>query len=366
MGKNQEDAAAEMNALLSIIVPVYNAATFLPRCLESLIGQTYRDLEIICVDDGSTDASGAILDEYAARDARIKVIHQENAGVSAARNQGLDLAEGSFIFFVDADDWLEPDACEKCMEFMSSGVDLLTFGCFIEGSPSEDYRMRLESHLAMESRTVSKLTPALQLAIGGEIWNKVYRRSLVEEYKLRFPVGLAYGEDKVFQYCYASVARTCASLSQRLYHYRVHSDSAMARLAARQDQGDMARQVFERVRRFYAKHGIAEKIMRPVLALLFFEYYVYGSQVIPSDRHVAFCKAVYREARDMKLMPYCRFPELQAMRREHMGAVERLFHSFVANRECYGLGRYTVWSVTYEPMQRVHHFLGHRIMTSRY
>ena len=98
--------------VISIIVPVYNVAPFLSRCLDSLVGQTYENLEIICVDDGSTDGSAAILDACAAKDSRIKVIHQENAGVSVARNRGLDAATGEFVTFVDADDWLEPDADE--------------------------------------------------------------------------------------------------------------------------------------------------------------------------------------------------------------------------------------------------------------
>lgn len=104
-------------------MPVYNVARFLPRCLGSLIGQTYKELEIICVNDGSCDGSAAILDQYAAKDARIKVIHQENSGVSAARNRGIEAATGELITFVDADDWLEPDAYEKtALRQKSSGM----------------------------------------------------------------------------------------------------------------------------------------------------------------------------------------------------------------------------------------------------
>lgn len=95
--------------LISIIIPVYNVEHYLDKCLESVCGQTYTNLEIILVDDGSTDKSGEICDAYAAKDARIKVIHQENVGQSAARNVALEVAQGDFLGFVDSDDWIEPD-----------------------------------------------------------------------------------------------------------------------------------------------------------------------------------------------------------------------------------------------------------------
>ncbi len=102
--------------ILSVIVPVYNVEKFLTKCLDSLISQTYKDLEIILIDDGSTDNSGKICDEYAKRDNRVKVIHQKNKGVSVARNVGLDLATGSYITFVDSDDWCEKDYFKQIFE----------------------------------------------------------------------------------------------------------------------------------------------------------------------------------------------------------------------------------------------------------
>lgn len=111
--------------LISVIIPVYNVEKYLHRCLDSVIAQTYQNLEIICVDDGSVDESGKICDQYAVRDARIKVIHQENQGVSAARNRGLDAAEGEYIAFVDSDDYILEDMYKKMLDMLLNyNVDL--------------------------------------------------------------------------------------------------------------------------------------------------------------------------------------------------------------------------------------------------
>ena len=102
--------------MISVIVPVYNVEPYLRKCLDSIIGQTYKDLEIIIIDDGSTDCSGKICDEYEERDGRLKVFHTENKGLSAARNLGLDNATGDWIGFVDSDDWIEPDMYEVLLK----------------------------------------------------------------------------------------------------------------------------------------------------------------------------------------------------------------------------------------------------------
>ena len=104
-----------LNALVSIIIPVYNAEKYLQQCLDSVVNQTYRNLEIICVNDGSLDASPEILGQYAAMDSRIKVISQENMGISGARNTGIYAVSGAFIMFVDADDWLDLNTCETAL-----------------------------------------------------------------------------------------------------------------------------------------------------------------------------------------------------------------------------------------------------------
>lgn len=114
----------EQEPKISIIVPVYNFAPYLRQCLDSLVGQTYRDIEIICADDGSTDESGEILDQYAAEDLRIRALHIENSGVPAARNLALDHAAGEYVIFVDGDDWIETNTCETVLA-QAAGYDLV-------------------------------------------------------------------------------------------------------------------------------------------------------------------------------------------------------------------------------------------------
>lgn len=124
--------------LISIIVPCYNVEQYLPQCIESVINQTYQNWELILVDDGSPDNSGKICDEYAAKDNRIKVIHKENGGLAAARNTGQDAATGYAMMFVDSDDWLELDCCEKAMQAMlDNDVELIMFDQYVNYPKSQ-------------------------------------------------------------------------------------------------------------------------------------------------------------------------------------------------------------------------------------
>ena len=115
--------------LISVIVPIYNTEKYLKKCLDSIINQTYKNLQIILIDDGSGDNSGEICDEYATKDSRIQVIHKQNAGVTAARNDGLDMATGDYIGFVDSDDWIEPNMYEEMMaNLIKTGADFVHTG----------------------------------------------------------------------------------------------------------------------------------------------------------------------------------------------------------------------------------------------
>lgn len=179
---------------ISVIVPVYNCAPYVERCVRSIMSQTHDDLEIICVDDGSTDDSGLILDQLACEDARIQVIHQDNAGVSAARNAGIDAASGEFITFVDSDDAIEPDMYDTLIPFFKDeNVDIVHCGykrIHPDGSVKDvngtGKMVRQNRFEAVECLLAGRL-------FVGSLWNKVYRSCLFED--VRLDTSLAINED---------------------------------------------------------------------------------------------------------------------------------------------------------------------------
>lgn len=213
--------------LISIIVPVYNCAEYLPACLDSLLGQTHRDLEVVCVDDGSTDASPALLADYAARDGRVRVITQENAGVSAARNVGIAAARGEVLMFVDADDLLEPFACARVAEvFERERPEVLTFG--LRGEPAELVPASLRHELCPRDAVYDGFAPALLF----EEYARPYacRTALARDFALRerigFEPGLALAEDQVFYFVVYPLSRKTVLMADALYVYHMREESA--------------------------------------------------------------------------------------------------------------------------------------------
>ena len=210
--------------LISVIVPVYRVEKYLDRCLQSIAGQTYRNLEIILVDDGSPDASGTICDAWAAKDSRIRVIHKENAGAGAARNTGLDAATGEIISMIDSDDYLEVHMYEHLLGLMTEDVDIAE--CDIVLTEEENYP--LDDGSTAETR-VWLLEDAMKMHLRDELFcqtppNKLYRSAVVGD--IRFPVGNLI-DDEFFTYKVIGNARKLARSSAKMYAYRQQPGSAM-------------------------------------------------------------------------------------------------------------------------------------------
>ena len=211
---------------ISVIVPVYNVEQYLRQCLDSIINQTYRNLEIILVDDGSTDSSGIICDEYAQIDDRIKVIHKENGGLSSARNAGLDVCTsgGDFIAFVDSDDWLEPDMYEilhnKIIEYKS---DIVNCGYYREYKKHREKVAIGEDSVYMGSDVVEKSYSSPYVCYA--VWFKLYRKALFDA--VRFPVGKNYEDMAIFFYTFEKAEKVLI-ISECLYHYRQRKSGIMA------------------------------------------------------------------------------------------------------------------------------------------
>lgn len=221
----------EKYPLISVIVPVYNVEQWLPRCLDSICNQTYQNLEIICVDDASPDACGALLDEYAQRDSRIKVLHQENKGLSGARNAGLLLATGEWVTGVDSDDYLLPDIYERAVECLNDTIDLLLFGTEKvdeEDRPLSDVHQRYFS-LPEEGRY--PVTASLSRSVSACFWNKIWRRSVICDAGIAFPQGLVH-EDEAFLRLFLPYAGFYYALPHIGYRYIVRDNSIMAQCCA--------------------------------------------------------------------------------------------------------------------------------------
>lgn len=199
---------------VTVIVPIYNVEPYLPRCLDSLCRQTLQEIEIILVDDGSTDASGRIAEDYARRDDRFRVVHQENRGLSAARNRGIELAQAPYLMFVDSDDWVEPDYCRIPYGCATEhDVDMVMFRCWREGFPKGGKQTDPLPEGACSREEAMRL---MYHGAGVAVWNKLYRKTLFET--VRFPEGYVYEDHGTTHRLVQASDRVWVSNSL-LYHY---------------------------------------------------------------------------------------------------------------------------------------------------
>ena len=190
--------------MISVIVPVYNVELYLRKCLDSIVNQTYRDIEILVIDDGSIDGCGRICDEYAEKDGRIRVFHTENRGLSCARNLGLDNAHGEWIGFVDSDDWIEMDMYENAINGIGD-ADILCF------QKTEGTYSGLEALYMFINNEISAF-----------IWKKLYRKELFEN--ISFPDG-RISEDRATIYLLLHKAKTVRCKNIHGYHYAIRQGS---------------------------------------------------------------------------------------------------------------------------------------------
>lgn len=350
-----------MNALLSIIVPVYNTEAWLPRCLESLVGQTYRQLEIICVNDGSTDCSAAILDAYAAKDDRIKVIHQENAGVSAARNRGLDVATGEYVTFVDADDWVELDAYEKVVSCFDAEVDIVCFGSFVDGKIDEIEKLGWERFLKLPDRGLMEVHELMDDYINACIWNKVWRRSVIEKKQVRFGENMEYSEDECFFYCTLSETRKLKCIPDLIYHYFQHSGSTMNNESKRETRAESSLQGVYHVLNFYTKNGVLGR-MKIILLQYFSCCYANIVRNTDSNALISFQKRLLPVMQKGGLTTFKSNYAVREVLESNYNFIIRLFCRYRANRLCFGIAGFNIASITYEDKKTIFRLLGCKIM----
>lgn len=222
---------------VSIIIPVYNAQKYLTRCIQSVLKQTYQKFELILVNDGSNDDSLTICNEYKEKDNRIKVLDNPNEGAGMARNAGLDLATGSYVLFIDADDWIAPEMLECLLQLLiSSQSDISICNNFIDqadGSASFSSPMPIET----DPFITNDIPKCVGMLEGQQkfpyLWNRLYKRQIITQNQIRFEKQFITGEDLDFNLKYFTHVQKCAITNKAYYHYiKAGVDSLCARYKA--------------------------------------------------------------------------------------------------------------------------------------
>ena len=218
------------NPLVSIIVPIYKVEPYLRRCLDSIVNQTYTNLEIILVDDGSPDGCPQICDEYAAKDKRIVVIHKENGGLSDARNAGLDICKGEYISFVDSDDWVANVYIEILSKSITESKADIAICNFIKTSQNYDLNIfnyqESQATILQPNQAIAKLWQSGEDAIFVTAWGKLFKTELYKA--IRFPKGKIH-EDEYTSYKVLHAAKTISFIDIPLYNYFQRQDSIMGK-----------------------------------------------------------------------------------------------------------------------------------------
>ena len=211
--------------IVSIIVPVYDVAGYLDVCVRSVLAQTHEAVEVILVDDGSSDVSGDVCDGYAARDHRVHVVHRPNGGLSAARNSGLELARGDFVMFLDGDDWCEPSTIERMLAAaVLHDADVVIAGVWVDHE-ADDGSLRASEVRLPPAAVIDADQPFLPevgpdiVGLLGYAWNKLYRRSLLVTHRLEFEAGLSLVEDIVFNRAALLASQRTALVREAFVHY---------------------------------------------------------------------------------------------------------------------------------------------------
>jgi len=214
-----------VNPTISVIIPIYKVESYLSRCIDSIVNQTYTNLEIILVDDGSPDCCPSICDKYAANDDRIKVIHKENGGLSDARNAGLEIATGNYIAFVDSDDWIEPAYIERLLySLQESDSDI----AICEFEKTAYYKLmkptKCDTQVYSSKQALIRLFQCKDISFA-TTWCKLYKVTLFKD--IRFPIG-KFHEDEFTTYLLYDKANTICYTPEKLYYYFQRNDSIMA------------------------------------------------------------------------------------------------------------------------------------------
>lgn len=258
---------------VSIVIPVYNVEKYIPKCLDSILAQTYPEFEVICVDDASPDGSADIVRSYAERDARIRLVSQENTGPSGARIHGLEFATGKYTLFIDSDDWMDPDTLETAVTAAEmQKVDAVLWGYVRSYADKEIEKRIFDGNLTLDKEGTTHRIHRRMVGLVGEelanpenadaivpVWGKLYRTDIIRDNHLSFVDTKIIGsaEDALFNLDYFGYADSCIFIDRPLHHYRKDNDSSFTRKyrAALPSQWN---ELFGHMRRYIEKNNCPE------------------------------------------------------------------------------------------------------------
>lgn len=283
--------------LISVIVPVYKVEAYLPACVDSILAQTFCDFELILVDDGSPDACGEMCDQYARQDARIRVIHQENGGLSAARNAGLDIAQGNYITFVDSDDMVAPDFLEvlyASLERSNAAVACCCFQSFEDDVPPRRHNAEIHSKTMTGHAAVLSVYNATG-DVSVTAWGKLFQKELLRD--RRFPIGKIH-EDQALIPVVLCNAATVVTVDAELYYYRDRPGSIMNKAFSEKRFDNM--EGIDGCIRYFQEEGYhdlvaaAKRVRKKVNAILVIDAHSGGAaNLIPRKYRLTKLRAVY-------------------------------------------------------------------------
>ena len=257
------------DSLISVVLPVYNTEQYLKRCINSILNQTYKEIEIVCVDDGSSDGSGPILDEFAQSDSRIKVFHTENRGVSSARNTALRAANGRYIGFVDSDDYIEPDYYEKLVSVLKKEeVDIATCGYYIDDTKkivkAENRKRVPVEPVPVEDFFVYMYERDTYKGVGGYLWTRLVKREVIKNndgsLKVYFKKEYGGADDIVFIAEMHLQSHLIQYIDEALYYY-VQREGSIVHSNFKQLESLTWIKAYEWIIEEYQRHGINEDIL---------------------------------------------------------------------------------------------------------
>lgn len=242
-----------MNPMVSIIVPIYNAEEYLKRCIDSILQQEYKDFELILVNDGSTDSSGKICNDYAQEDDRIRVFHKENTGVSDTRNLALEQARGTYLQFLDSDDWITPDATKLLVRAVTEQqCDLVIADFYRVIGDHLSHKGDIEDTVVLSREEfASHMMENPADFYYGVLWNKLYKREIIEKYAIRMDKTISWCEDFIFNMEYFLHAETFYALHAPVYYYMKRKGSLVTQGTNFSKTVQMKLTVFEYYNQFY-------------------------------------------------------------------------------------------------------------------